>query len=135
MFVGHTSTYFGREWGASLFMAENVRLIRITYSLTYFVLVLVIQRRLSEVLHKERLVKDRGLLNDPGSYTLTMINLNTSFLMLRHPDNVCGNFSYLSPSCCHFPLIMVHYLNQHYLIDLPVLMTISHICRIQNGSL
>ena len=68
--------YFGRT---QLFI-EIFRLIRIIYSLTYFVLVLVTQRKIFKVLHKEHLVKDQGLLNDQVLCTLTITDFNQHFI-------------------------------------------------------
>lgn len=65
--------------GTQLFI-EIFRLIRTIYSLTQFVLVLVTQRKIFSVLHKEHLVKDRGLLNDQVLCTLRITDFNQHFI-------------------------------------------------------
>lgn len=61
-------------------MEEVVRLTRAAYSLTYFVLVLVTQRKMPEVLHKEHLVKDFGLLEHRVLGTLAIVCLHRHFI-------------------------------------------------------
>lgn len=65
-------------------MVEIVQLTRVIYLLAYFVL--VAQRKISKVFHKEHLVKDFGFLNNQELVPLTINHLNTSVGMSHNPD-------------------------------------------------